>query len=258
MKEWELGSLGWTQKYASLNNKGEIIWKYDTGEDWLHYGWDLLGTDMSQYAGLKIEFTSKEKQDIRFVVRNPAAVGDWNFTTQVGNVMYVMFNGTDKWYGDMKNPDPAKGYELYFLVEAKNKYSKTAIKSIELLSKIDYPDASNLDLLGVQFGSTRWQTLVIGNEITWPKGYNDGNAGWNLEGIDLSEYDRVRIELESSDATGLHISFNEREGKNYHTFNNQVEKNVFEVDLSGEGYSYKNEDAGTPDKSKGYSIDIRT
>ena len=26
----ELGSLGWTQKYASLNNKGEIIWKYDT------------------------------------------------------------------------------------------------------------------------------------------------------------------------------------------------------------------------------------
>ena len=74
----------------------------------------------------------------------------------------------------------------------------------------------------------------------------------------MSEYDRVRIELESSDATGLHISFNEREGKNYHTFNNQVEKNVFEVDLSGEGYSYKNEDAGTPDKSKGYSIDIRT
>ena len=32
----ELGSLEWTQKYASLNDKGEIIWKYDTGEDWLH------------------------------------------------------------------------------------------------------------------------------------------------------------------------------------------------------------------------------
>lgn len=44
----ELGSLEWTQRYASLNDKGEIIWKYDTGGDWLHYGWDLRGTDMSQ------------------------------------------------------------------------------------------------------------------------------------------------------------------------------------------------------------------
>ena len=254
----ELGSLEWTQKYASLNDKGEIIWKYDTGEDWLHYGWDLRGTDMSQYAGLKIEFTSKEKQDIRFVVKNPAAVGDWTFLTEVGNTMYVMFNGTGKWYGDMKNPDPAKGYEMYFLVEAKNKYSKTAIKSIELLSKKDYPDADELKILGVPFGSQIWNARIIGNEITWLKGDTGGDAGWNFGGIDLSEYDRVRIEIESNTAAHLGLRICDSEHNNWHGYDNQIEPNVYEVDLSGEGASWLGDNAGPFDKSKGLQIFLQT
>ena len=254
----ELGSLEWTQKYASLNDKGEIIWKYDTGEDWLHYGWDLRGTDMSEYAGLKIEFTSKEKQDIRFVVKNPAAVGDWTFLTEVGNTMYVMFNGTGKWYGEMKNPDPAKGYELYFLVEAKNKYSKTAIKSIELLSKEDYPDADELKILGVPFGSQLWSAKVIGNEITWQKGTTGGDAGWNFAGIDLSEYDRVRIEIESNTAAHLGLRICDSEHNNWHGYENQIEPNVYEVDLSGEGASWLGDNAGSFDKSKGLQIFLQT
>lgn len=254
----ELGSLEWTQKYASLNDKGEIIWKYDTGEDWLHYGWDLRGTDMSEYAGLKIEFTSKEKQDIKFVVKNPAAVGDWTFPTEDGNVMYVMFNGTGKWYGEMKNPDPAKGYEMYFLVEAKNKYSKTAIKSIELLSKEDYPDADELKILGVPFGSQLWSAKVIGNEITWQKGTTGGDAGWNFGGIDLSEYDRVRIEIESNTAAHLGLRICDSEHNNWHGYDNQIEPNVYEVDLSGEGASWLGDNAGSFDKSKGLQIFLQT
>ena len=254
----ELGSLEWTQRYASLNDKGEIIWKYDTGEDWLHYGWDLRGTDMSQYAGIKIEFTSKEKQDIRFVVKNPAAVGDWTFLTEVGNAMYVMFNGTGKWYGDMKNPDPAKGYEMYFLVEAKNKYSKTAIKSIELLSKKDYPDADQLKILGVPFGSQIWSAKVIGNEITWQKGTTGGDAGWNFAGIDLSKYDRVRIEIESNTAAHLGLRICDSEHNNWHGYDNQIEPNVYEVDLSGEGASWLGDNAGPFDKSKGLQIFLQT
>lgn len=254
----ELGSLEWTQKYASLNDKGEIIWKYDTGEDWLHYGWDLRGTDMSEYAGIKIEFTSKEKQDIRFVVKNPAAVGDWTFLKEVGNTMYVMFNGTGKWYGDMKNPDPAKGYEMYFVVEAKNKYSKTAIKSIELLSKEDYPDADELKILGVPFGSQLWSAKVIGNEITWQKGTTGGDAGWNFGGIDLSEYDRVRIEIESNTAAHLGLRICDSEHNNWHGYDNQIEPNVYEVDLSGEGASWLGDNAGSFDKSKGLQIFLQT
>ena len=254
----ELGSLEWCQDDAKLNSKGELIWNKDKSDDWLHFGWELRGTDMSQYGALRIEIASfTDREDLRIEMANPASLGDAAFAFEKDGICYVFFDGSGRWYGDMKNPDPKEGYEIRFSAKKAN-MSKTVIKSMELIKKKDIPDASDLELLGVQFGTSCWQTHIIGNEITWSKGYNDGNAGWNLEGIDLSEYDRVRIELECSDATGLHISFNEREGKNYHTFNNQVEKNVFEVDLSGEGYSYKNEDAGTPDKSKGYSIDIRT
>lgn len=254
----ELGSLEWCQAESSVSNKGEIIWNYDNGDEWLHCGWELRGTDMSQYGALRIEIAAfTDREDLRIEMVNPASLGNAVFAFEKDGICYVFFDGSGRWYGDMKNPDPEEGYEIRFLAKKAN-MPKTVIKSMELIKKEDIPDTSNLELLGVKFGSACYQTHIFGNEITWPKGYQDGNAGWNLEGIDLSEYDRVRVELESSDATGLHISFNEREGKNYHTFNNQVEKNVFEVDLSGEGYSYKNEDAGTPDKSKGYSIDIRT
>lgn len=254
----ELGSLEWAQSESSVSNKGEIIWNHESGNSWLHCGWELRGTDMSQYGGLKIELASGQKQDVRVEVANPSVNGLATTTIPNDGLVYVFFSGQGKSYGEYKNPDPKEGYEIRFIVEEKNKYAKTVIKNIELIKKEDVPDASNLDLLGVPFGTSGWHTRILGNEITWPKGSSDGNAGWNLEGIDLSEYDRVRIELESNDATGLHISFNQKDGKNYHTFSNPVEKNVYEVDLSGEGYSYKNEDSVTPDKSEGFSIDIRT
>lgn len=254
----ELGSLEWAQSESSVSNKGEIIWNHESGNSWLHCGWELRGTDMSQYGGLKIELASGQKQDVRVEVANPSVNGLATTTIPNDGLVYVFFSGQGKSYGEYKNPDPKEGYEIRFIVEEKNKYAKTVIKNIELIKKEDVPDASNLDLLGVPFGSSGWHTRILGNEITWPKGSSDGNAGWNLEGIDLSEYDRVRIELESNDATGLHISFNQKDGKNYYTFSNPVEKNVYEADLSGEGYSYKNEDSVTPDKSEGFSIDVRT
>lgn len=254
----ELGSLEWAQSESSVSNKGEIIWNHESGNSWLHCGWELRGIDMSQYGGLKIELASGQKQDVRVEVANPSVNGLATTTIPNDGLVYIFFSGQGKSYGEYKNPDPKEGYEIRFIVEEKNKYAKTVIKNIELIKKEDVPDASNLDLLGVPFGSSGWHTRILGNEITWPKGSSDGNAGWNLEGIDLSEYDRVRIELESNDATGLHISFNQKDGKNYYTFSNPVEKNVYEADLSGEGYSYKNEDSVTPDKSEGFSIDVRT
>ena len=254
----ELGSIDWCKDDATLTPKGEVIWNQNIDSEWLHYGWALRGTDMSQYAGLKIQVTPLPgRDDLRVELINPASSDGCTFRFENDGICYVFFNGSGRGYGEMKNPDPTQGYEIRFLVN-KNNLPKTIIKSIELLSIDAYPDTSYLDLLGVQFGSTTWQTRVIGNEITWPKGYSDGNAGWNLEGIDLSEYDRLRVELESNDATGLHISLNEQDGKNYHTFSTQIEPNVFEANLNGEGYSYKNDDSVTPDRSKGLSLDIRT
>ena len=255
----ELGSIDWCQNDATLTPKGEIIWaKEKEGDDYRHYGWELRGTDMSKYAGLKLQIEPlPDKDDLKVELENPASAESCTFLFEKDGICYVFFNGSGRAYGGMKNPDPTEGYQIRFMVRA-DKLPKTVIKSIELLSKEDYPDASYLDLLGVQFGTSNRQTRIIGNEITWPKGYSEGNAGWNLEGIDLSEYDRLRVELESNDATGLHISLNEQDGKNYHTFSTQIEPNVFEANLNGEGYSYKNDDSVTPDRSKGLSLDIRT
>ncbi len=255
----ELGSIDWCMDDATLTPKGEIIWNKNKEDDWLHYGWELRGTDMSKYAGLKIQVTPFSNQDdLRVEVENPASLGDWTYSFGKDGICYVLFNGQGIWYGEMKNPDPEEGFQIRFLVNKANQ-PKTVIKSIELLSKEDYPDVSYLDLLGIKFGSSCNQTRIVGNEITWPKGYQDGNAGWNLEGIDLSEYDRIRVEIESNDATGLHISMTEKDGANYHEFrNSQIEPGVYDADISGEGYSYINEDGTELHKSEGLSIYLHT
>ena len=255
IKGVELGSLEWCQDDAKLNSKGELIWNKDKSDDWLHFGWELRGTDMSQYGALRIEISEfTDREDLRIEMANPASLGDATFAFEKDGICYVFFDGSGRWYGDMKNPDPKEGYEIRFLAKKAN-MPKTVIKSIELINKEDIPDASNLELLGVQFGTSCWQTRIIGNEITWPKGYNDGNAGWSLEGIDLSEYDRIRIEVESNDRTGLEISMSEKDGKNYHSFSNsQIQPGIYEADLSGEGYTWRNDDGTDFNKSEGLNI----
>lgn len=249
----ELGSLDWCKDDAKLTAKGELIWNKDKSDDWLHFGWELRGTDMSQYGGIRLEVASiKDREDLRVEMTNPACAGSATFAFEKDGICYVFFDGTNRWYGDMKNPDPEEGYEIWFLAN-KSRISKTVIKSIELIKKESIPDASDLELMGVPFGSQSWQTHIMGKEITWLKGEIDGNAGWNFTEVDLSEYDRIRVELESNDATNIELSLNSKDWKNFHTFY-QLEPNVLEADLTGEGAGYKNDDSLPLDKSNGLYI----
>lgn len=249
----ELGSLDWCQDDAKLTAKGELIWNKDKNEEWLHYGWDIRGTDMSQYGGLRIEVAAlNDREDLRVEMLNPACNGTATFAFEKDKVCYVFFDGTNRWYGDMKDPDPEEGYEIRFSVNI-TRMPKTVIKSIELIKKEDIPDASDLELMGVPFGSQSWQTHIMGKEITWLKGEIDGNAGWNFTDVDLSEYDRLRVELESNDAPNIELSLNSKDWKNYHTFY-QMEPNVLEADLTGEGAGYKNDDSLPLDKANGLYI----
>ena len=252
----ELGSLDWCKDDAKLNSKGELIWNKDKSDDWLHFGWELRGTDMSQYGALRIEIASfTDREDLRIEMANPASLGNATFAFEKDGICYVFFDGTNRWYGDMKNPDPEEGYEIRFLAN-KSRISKTVIKSIELIKKESIPDASDLELMGVPFGSQSWQTHIMGKEITWLKGEIDGNAGWNFTEVDLSEYDRIRVELESNDATNIELSLNSKDWKNFHTFY-QLEPNVLEADLTGEGAGYKNDDSLPLDKANGLYIYLK-
>ena len=260
----ELGSLEEFQDCASLNDKGGIIWNQDSDWEMLAYGWELRGIDMSEYAGLKFELASSMEQKVRVKVENPACTGTSAVVFETDKTAVLFFNGSNaSWHegaawNDMNKPDPAEGYKIYIGIEAKDKAINTVFKSIELLSKKDYPDADELKILGVPFGSQIWKTRITGNEITWLKGDTGGDAGWNFGGIDLSEYDRVRIEIESNTAAHLGLRICDSEHNNWHGYDNQIEPNVYEVDLSGEGASWLGDNAGPFDKSKGLQIFLQT
>nr|MCR5189332.1 hypothetical protein [Treponema sp.] len=258
----ELGSLEEFRDCATLNNKGEIIWNQDCDWNFFACGWELRGIDMSEYAGLKFELASSMEQKVRIKVENPACTGTSAVVFDENKQAYVFFNGSnaswhegDAWT-DINKPAPAEGYKIFVSIEAKDKAINTVFKSLELLSKKDYPDADELKILGVPFGSQIWKAKVIGNEITWPKGLQDGNAGWSFEGIDLSEYDRVRIELESNNASNLKLIISRADGGNWTCFD-QTEPNVYEADLSGEGRKW-GLDEGPIDRSKGMRFFLRS
>lgn len=260
----ELGSLEEAQVCASVNNKGEIIWNQDCDWNFFGCGWELRGIDMSEYAGLKFELSSSMEQKVRIKVENPACTGTSAVVFDENKQAYLFFNGSnaswhegDAWT-DMNKPDPAEGYKIFVSIEAKDKAINTVFKSVELLSKKDYPDADELKILGVPFGSQIWKARITGNEITWLKGDTGGDAGWNFGGIDLSEYDRVRIEIESNTAAHLGLRICDTNHNNWHGYDMQIEPNVFEVDISGEGASWIGDNAGPLDKSKGLQIFLQT
>ena len=260
----ELGSLEEAQVCASVNNKGEIIWNQDCDWNFFGCGWELRGIDMSKYAGLKFELASSMEQRVRIKVENPACTGTSAVVFDENKQAYVFFNGSnaswhegDAWT-DINKPDPSEGYKICIWIEEKDKAINTVFKSVELLSKEDYPDADELKILGVPFGSQIWKARITGNEITWLKGDTGGDAGWNFGGIDLSEYDRVRIEIESNTAAHLGLRICDSEHNNWHGYDRQIEPNVYEADLSGEGASWLGDNAGPLDKSKGLQIFLQT
>ena len=251
----ELGSDNWQE--AELTKKGEVIWNHKIDNDYQQIGWELRGTDLSKYAGLRIELSPvHDFDDFHVWLENPASFGEWGFNFSKDGVAYVFFNGQNKYWGDMKNPDTEEGFLIKFGGSITN-IKKTVIKSIELIKKEDVPDVSYLDLLGIVFGSQSFETHILGNEVTWAKGASEGSAGWDFSDVDLSDYDRIRIELESNDATGFDIVIVDKNEENWHGFG-PIAPNVYEADLSGENAKWQEDDAVPFDKSQGMKVLLRT
>lgn len=112
---------------------------------------------------------------------------------------------------------------------------------------------SDTTLKGKLIGTILYGAEVSDNVITWKKGEHDGGCGWELSGFDLSEYDRVRVEFESTDAP-LMLSLCDINWKNSHSFWTRVEENVLEANLTGKGADWITEGGTDLDKSKGMKI----
>ena len=240
----ELGSISWSK--GTITNKGEILWT-DT-KDWQETGWELRNVDMSLYGALRIELAPGNNKEVKVILENPAGPGNWGYTFD-NNIAFIYFNGAGRNWGNIETPDPKDGFLIK--IGGQDLPSKTVIKSIELYKKTELPDTSNLELLGIPFGSHTYKARAMGNEITWLKGTKSADYGWDLSGIDLSDYDRIRIELESNNASSLMLVMRDENNQNYHTYKKPIDTNVWEADLMGEGASYAEENTHPFDKSKG-------
>ena len=142
-----LGSDNWPK--VTLSNKGEIIWN-------------------PKHAGIRVELAAGQNFEEPHVwLENPASTGDWGFNFAKDGVCYAFFNGQNKGWGDMKNPDITQGFLIKIGGNVK-KFKKTVIKSIELVKKKMFATHQILQFwmyhLELQYGSLTFLVMKLSGQ----------------------------------------------------------------------------------------------
>ena len=239
----ELGSWNQTDG-AKVNANGEIVWT-NSNRQWEDFGWDLRGIDLSDYEGIKIVLDGNSSQVPINALKldNGYSPGHWLYHETFPNQYILYFDGRGKFtqWGSIDEMDPSEGFEIFFTVPGQKKNFITKIKSVELLKKGTSEFYKNLAPFNIPLGTTNLRAFVDGNTIYWQRGYNDSSSGWDFTGIDLSNYDRVRIEVEESD-NNLNLIFCDSKWKNWHCYY-RIAPNIYEAPLSAEGARWVDTDA---------------
>ena len=121
----------------------------------------------------------------------------------------------------------------------------------------------NLILEGSNFGSSGGNSFIYdGGIVEWVLEHkdNDACAGWNVKGIDLSKYKKIRIELApESSKLPYEIRMTQGDNDNYcHIGFNLVSPTVLEANFDGSGANWSWPDGAKWDSSKGINeIHIR-
>ena len=215
-----------------------IIWKKGTKE--AYAGWNLSYIDLSEYVSVKITF---EKTDVNLsglFVTDPYG-GNWKRMIEVApNTYELLLTGENS---DSTEPpiDTSEGVQLRIQLcnnKPLKKNMKTIVKSIEL-SKDTEEINENLRIEGVEFSSSKRNAFVSDGGVIdweWDKKEKYPFCGWNVKGIDLSDYKGIRIELESTDIP-VEIGMIQNEGGVCHTFYNEKTPGVYEAMFDGSEYS---------------------
>lgn len=239
----ELGSWNQTDG-AKVNSNGEIIWS-NANRQWEDFGWDLRGIDLSEYEGIKIvlDGNSSAIPIDALKLDNGYSPGHWLFHETFPGQYILYFDGRGKFtvWGSVDEMDSAQGFEIFFTVPGKKKNLVTKIKSVELLKKGSTAIYKNLSPFNITLGTTNLRAFVEGNTIYWQRGFNDSSAGWDFTGIDLSKYDRVRVEVEESD-NNLNLILCDGKWRNWHCYS-RIAPNIYEAPLSAEGARWVDTDA---------------
>ena len=246
----KLGSTKWQAEVS----ENIITWKkgFDNG----NAGWNFSDIDLSAYERVRVEIESSNTSNSLRI-----AQGDWSnnhgFEKTGKNVYEAYLSGSNSFDRDLPPLEPSKGLIICFDQwnngEPRTEDKTTVVKSIKFFKPGEYDESGALSLLGRSLGGIEDNCEIQDNIITWKKGTKEGNAGWNLSGINLSEYASVKITIEKTDVNlgGLYIS-----DRNAQKWKRMIEvaQNTYELLLTGE-----NSDSTEPpiDTSEGVQLRIQ-
>lgn len=246
----KLGSTKWQAEVS----ENIITWKkgFDNG----NAGWNFSDIDLSAYERVRVEIESSNTSNSLRI-----AQGDWSnnhgFEKTGKNVYEAYLSGSNSFDRDLPPLEPSKGLIICFDQwnngEPRAEDKTTVVKSIKFFKPGEYDESGALSLLGRSLGGIEDNCEIQDNIITWKKGTKEGNAGWNLSGINLSEYASVKITIEKTDVNlgGLYIS-----DRNAQKWKRMIEvaPNTYELLLIGE-----NSDSTEPpiDTSEGVQLRIQ-
>ena len=246
----KLGSTKWQAEVS------ENISTWKKGFDNGNAGWNFSDIDLSAYERVRVEIESSNTSNSLRI-----AQGDWSnnhgFRKTGKNVYEAYLSGLNSSDSDLPPLEPAKGLIIYLDQwnngEPRAEDKTTVVKSIKFFKPGEYDESGALSLLGRSLGGIEDNCEIQDNIITWKKGTKEGNAGWNLSGINLSEYASVKITIEKTDVNlgGLYIS-----DRNAQKWKRMIEvaPNTYELLLTGE-----NSDSTEPpiDTSEGVQLRIQ-
>lgn len=246
----KLGSTKWQAEVS----ENIITWKkgFDNG----NAGWNFSDIDLSAYERVRVEIESSNTSNSLRI-----AQGDWSnnhgFEKTGKNVYEAYLLGSNSFDRDLPPLEPSKGLIICFDQwnngEPRTEDKTTVVKSIKFFKPGEYDESGALSLLGRSLGGIEDNCEIQDNIITWKKGTKEGNAGWNLSDINLSEYASVKITIEKTDVNlgGLYIS-----DRNAQKWKRMIEvaPNTYELLLTGE-----NSDSTEPpiDTSEGVQLRIQ-
>lgn len=246
----KLGSTKWQAEVS----ENIITWKkgFDNG----NAGWNFSDIDLSAYERVRVEIESSNTSNSLRI-----AQGDWSnnhgFEKTGKNVYEAYLSGSNSFDRDLPPLEPSKGLIICFDQwnngEPRAEDKTTVVKSIKFFKPGEYDESGALSLLGRSLGGIEDNCEIQDNIITWKKGTKEGNAGWNLSDINLSEYASVKITIEKTDVNlgGLYIS-----DRNAQKWKRMIEvaPNTYELLLTGE-----NSDSTEPpiDTSEGVQLRIQ-
>ena len=250
VKGVKLGSAKWQTEVS----ENIITWKkgFDNG----NAGWNFSDIDLSAYERVCVEIESSNASNSLRITQC-----DWSNNHGFGktgkNVYEAYLSGLNSFDRDLPPLEPSKGLIICFDQwnngEPRAEDKTTVVKSIKFFKPGEYDESGALSLFGCSLGGIEDNCEIQDNIITWKKGTKEGYAGWNLSGINLSEYASVKITIEKTDVNlgGLYIS-----DRNAQKWKRMIEvaPNTYELLLTGE-----NSDSTEPpiDTSEGVQLRIQ-